>query len=52
MEQENPIIDRIIPKYKDKNGNIHNVLIETITPCISGMNGERLDKTLEQWGGY
>lgn len=45
MDEE--ILERVLPLYKDKNGDIHRVLIETFIQCISDTNGNRLDNIIE-----
>ena len=46
--EEDPIITRIRPRYTDKDKKVHIALLETAMACITGADGRRLDRVIEE----
>lgn len=46
--EEDPIISQVQPKYTDKDKKVHLALIRTMTSCVVGKGGKRLDRTIQE----
>lgn len=46
--EEDPIVSRIRPRYKDTAGKVHIALLETVMSCITGADGKRLDRVIAE----